>query len=349
MLPSLEPRPGGIAAPSVAPSEALPARASTAQAASTTTPKKKTAPAPTASTTASTVAKKAVPVAATALPISATTLSSDDVAAELHGALVNILCIGVIGRSSPRLISGSGVFIDSKGVILTNAHVAQYFLLDDRGIDCAIRTGEPAAVSYIAALIFISPAWLTANPGVITETLPTGTGEYDFALLAVTGSATKNPLPPLFPSVSLATVPPAVGTPIIIASYGSQFLTQSQLRSELLQTFVFSSVKDILTFGTNTIDILALGGSSAAQEGSSGGGVIDASGMLVGTITTSTVEGATSTRSLNAVAASYIRAEYARETGQPLDLLLAEPTATAIANFASQIPELESIITTNLH
>ena len=342
-LPSFEPRQSEVATPAPAPSEAPPARVPTAQAAPATAPKE-VAPPPTTPAATATV----VPVAATVLPISATTLSSDHVSAELHGALVNILCVGVIGRGSPRLISGSGVFINPKGIILTNAHVAQYFLLDNRGIDCAIRTGEPATVSYTAALIFISGAWLTANPGVITETLPTGTGEYDFALLAVTDSATKSPLPATFPAVSLATTPPAVGTPIVIASYGSQFLNQNQLRSALLQTFVFSSVKDVLTFGTNTVDVLALGGSSAAQEGSSGGGIIDASGTLIGIITTSTVKGATSTRSLNAVTASYIRAEYARETGHSIERLLTKPVAEAVTDFAPQIPALEAIITANL-
>lgn len=98
----------------------------------------------------------------------------------------------------------------------------------------------------------------------------------------------------------------------------------------------------------NTIDVLALGGSVAAQEGSSGGGVADASGKLVGTITTSTVSGATDTRSLSAISASYIRAEYANETGRALDLLLAKPTDTSINDFASQIKTLEAIITANL-
>ncbi|MDE1945450.1 MAG: hypothetical protein KGI03_04240, partial [Patescibacteria group bacterium] len=104
----------------------------------------------------------------------------------------------------------------------------------------------------------------------------------------------------------------------------------------------------VFTFASSTVDVLALGGSAAAQEGSSGGGVADASGALTGIITTSTTEGATDTRSLSAITASYIRAEYARETGQPLDVLLALPTTTAIADFAPRIPALEALITAHL-
>ena len=111
------------------------------------------------------------------------------------------------------------------------------------------------------------------------------------------------------------------GTPVVIASYGAQFLEQSQVQSALFPTVVFGSVKDIFTFATNTIDVLALGGSAAAQEGSSGGGVSDAAGKLVGTITTSTTKGTTDTRSLSAITASYIPCRVRkrdRERSRPL-------------------------------
>ena len=245
-------------------------------------------------------------------------------------------------------MSGSGVIVDPKGTILTNAHVAQYFLLANRNVSCTVRSGSPAADRYKAELVFISSAWINANAGVLTEAMPSGTGEYDFAFLAITKSATSATLPSSFPFLPLATTPPLSGTPIVIASYGAQFLESSQVQSSLFPTVVFGSVKDVFTFAVNTIDVLALGGSAAAQEGSSGGGVASVKGELIGTITTSTVSGDTNSRSLSAITASYIRAEYANETGQALDLLLAEPTSTALTNFASQIPALESILTARL-
>jgi len=260
---------------------------------------------------------------------------------------VNIVCYVPVG-SGLHSILGSGVFIDSKGIILTNAHIAQYFLLADRGVSCAIRSGSPAVDRYDAALIYISPVWLHANPNILTQTLPNGTGEYDFAFLAVSKSAITDSLPSSFPYLALATTPPVTGTPVVIASYGAQFLSASQIQSALFPTVVFGSVKGVFTFVANTIDILALGGSAAAQEGSSGGGVADASGNLIGTITTSTVTGATDMRSLSAITASYIRADYASEIGSALDLLLAAPTADSIAAFAPQIPTLEAIITADL-
>ncbi len=287
------------------------------------------------------------PVQFPSLPPVPTSAELDAAASVLRNALVNILCYAPFG-SGLHSISGSGVFISSKGIILTNAHIGQYFLFSDLGVSCTIRTGSPATDRYEADLMFISPAWVNTNPDVLTKASPIGTGEHDFALLAVTKSATRAALPASFPFISLAASPPFPGTPIIIASYGAQFLVSSQVESSLFPTIVFGSVKDVFTFALNTIDVLALGGSAAAQEGSSGGGVADASGELVGTITTSTVEGSTDTRSLDAITASYIRSDYASETGRPLDLLLAGSTTTAIADFAPQIPVLEAILTAHL-
>ena len=89
------------------------------------------------------------------------------------------------------------------------------------------------------------------------------------------------------------------------------FLNQIRYNPSLFPTIVFGSVKDVFTFAATTIDVLTLGGSAAAQEGSSGGGVAGGNGKLVGTITTSTTNGPTDTRKLDAITASYIRAEYA--------------------------------------
>lgn len=286
------------------------------------------------------------PTPATPTPSSGNA-SLDAAATALRAALVNIMCYAPAGGTL-HSISGSGVFVDSKGIIITDAHVAQYFLLADRGVSCTIRTGSPAADAYKAALIYISPAWVHANPTVLTQATPTGTGEYDFGFLAVTGSAIAAPLPASFPSLPLAQAAPATLTPVVIASFGAQFLESSQVQSDLFPTVVFGSVKDIFTFGTNTVDVLSLGGSAAAQEGSSGGGVADASGSLAGMITTSTVSGATATRSLSAITSSYIRSEYSREMGASLDTLLAEPTSVAVADFATKIPALESLLTADL-
>ena len=318
--------------------------------ATTTSLKAATPSAPLAEQTSS---QPATPTPAPLAPSGSALL--DTTAATLRAALVNIICMAP-ASSTLHSISGSGVFVDSKGIILTNAHVAQYFLLADRDISCTIRSGSPATDHYKGALIYISPSWIHANPNTLSQATPIGTGEYDFALVAVTKSAihstnsgqTTALLPSSFPSITLAQLPPASGTPIVIASYGAQFLISEQIQSALFPTVVFGSVKDIFTFATNSIDVLSLGGSAAAQEGSSGGGIADSSGNLIGTITTSTVQGSTDTRNLSAITASYIRAEYARQTMSSIDALIAQSPDVSINDFDSHIPLLESLITAQL-
>ena len=321
----------------------------------TTETKKSAAPAKAAKAPPTSVATTSAPVSA---PVVATApaaaeessgnMSLDASAALIRGALVNIICYAPAGGNL-HSISGSGVLIDPKGIILTNAHIAQYLLLADLNISCTIRTGSPAVNTYKAALIHISPSWVHANATILTQSNPVGTGEFDFALLGVTKSATSAPLPSSFPYIPLGRQTPPSKSVVVIASYGAQFLESAQIQSSLYPTIVFGSIKDIFTFAVNSIDVIALGGSAAAQEGSSGGGVADASGNLIATITTSTIEGSTDTRSLDAITASYIRSQYARETGTSMDDLLDTSVASSVAAFASEIPALESVITAELN
>ncbi len=320
----------------------------TVATASTSTPPKKSPPKATKPSPQPAAPAPVATSAASEAPSTQSAIGSLDLTASaLRGALVNIVCYAPAG-SRIRSISGTGVIIDPKGIILTNAHVAQSFLLAKEGVGCSIRTGGPAKTAYKASLLFISPAWVTAHASLLTQASATGTGEFDFALLGITQSATDTPLPSSFSFVPLAVSAPAVGTPVVIASYGAQFLAATQIQTALFPTIVFGSVKDVFTFGTNTVDILALGGSAAAQEGSSGGGVADMNGLLVGTITTSTIEGDTSTRSLNAISATYVRSDYATEAGQSLSTLLAQPISLSVAQFAPQAQALTHILTAQL-
>ena len=302
----------------------------------------------TTSRSASTVAPKPVVIEKSTAqilpPVPIVSQSALDAsAAALRAALVNIVCIAPVG-SKIHSTSASGVLLGRAGYILTNAHVGQYLLLADQGVSCAVRIGSPATTAYRAALVFIPTQWIRDNPTVLAQDAPSGTGERDFAILAVTRSATASPLPTTFPGLTLAFSTPPPGTPIVIASYGAQFLEFNQIETSLSPIVVFGSIQKLFTFGTNTADVLSVSGSVASQEGSSGGGIIDGDGMLIADITTSTVTGDTSTRSLSAITGAYIRREYAAETRSTLNVLLATPPAEAVAAFASQIPALEAVI-----
>src|SRR5690606_19662008 len=77
-------------------------------------------------------------------------------------ALVNIFCT-FTNPDFIRTTTGSGFFIDGDGVILTNAHIAQFLLMeasDSFGeTECIVRTGDPATARYEAELLYIPPAW----------------------------------------------------------------------------------------------------------------------------------------------------------------------------------------------
>ncbi|MGH7175061.1 MAG: S1 family peptidase [Minisyncoccia bacterium] len=324
---------------------ALPPLTLPAIGATSTAPKKMSPPVAVVSTsTGAAPSAPSVPAPASPAPVLPAAPPSGDLSADsdlLRAALVNILCASPAG-SSLQSISGSGVIVSSTGMILTNSHIGQYFLLADRGVSCVIRTGSPAQAAYEAAPVFVSPAWIAANPSVLEEQSPTGTGEHDFALLAIDASATESPLPASFPFVPLATAPPTLGEPVVIGSYAAQFLKTSEIENALSPTIVYGAIQSVYTFAVDSVDVVSLGGNAAAQEGSSGGGAIDASGYLTATITTSTTAGDTAARDLDAITASYIRRDYATEIGVPLDSLLAEDPFAAIQQFAPEVPALES-------
>lgn len=283
------------------------------------------------------------------LPPQPTQSEFDATAAVLRSALVNILCL--TGRRDIPSISGSGVIIDPRGVILTNAHIAQYFLyLGDPSLNvsCSVRVGGPAQNAYYARVVFISPSWVNANANILSEQNPTGNGESDFAFLAVSGSASNTPLPATFPFIALSQSEAYAGEPVVIGSYAAQFLSSSEIQSSLYPTIVFGSIKAIFTFVETSIDVITLGGSAAAQEGSSGGGVARAPGVIEGIITTSTTEGDTASRTLGGITASYIRRTVETASGMALSDLLAKSPIAAADDFAPQIAGLRSILTASL-
>lgn len=324
-LPQIDTR----SAPSASPALPTAATSTKKEPATSTAPQTKpTVTAPTPPT------PSATPVSA---PVSEPKSILNGAAARLALASVNIICSPDSSTKSLNTISGSGVIIDPRGIILTDAHIGQFFLLQGQAAPytfrCVIRTGSPARNSYLAAPIYVSGAWIRANTAVITEHQPTGTGANDIALLGITSSATNSSLPSEFPYAPLSFVTSATGDPVVITSYAAQFLNATTIASGLTQTVVYTTIKDVFTFDTDTVDVLSLGGSIAAQEGSSGGGVAAPSGELVGVITTSTVTGDLTKRELHALTPSYIKRSVRSDTGNSFDSLLSGTVPNLIEGF----------------
>lgn len=252
----------------------------------------------------------------------------------LRSALVNIVCLPN-NQGTLKGISGSGIIISPNGIILTVAHVAQYELIAEARPDlmtCYVRSGSPAVFAYKAKPIYVSSAWVAQNSQTISSTDPTGTGQNDFALLAITGSDTSAPLPSSFTYVPLSNSISMVNDPVVIGSYGAEFLTSARIRNDLFPTLVFDTIHDRFTFDTNTVDLISLGGNAAAQQGSSGGGIANQNGQLVGLITTSSSGANLASRDLHAITTTYLLRAFQQESGSNLNSYITDNGNSSLVN-----------------
>ena len=261
-----------------------------------------------------------------------------------RAALVNIFC-SAVGGGALWPISGSGVIIDPRGIILTNAHVAQFVLLAQSrqtNLSCIIRSGAPARALWAAEVLYISPPWIEEHAADITNENPLGTGEQDFALLRITGSLENIPVvPPLgaIPHLPFDTRD-TIGFPgdyVLAASYPAELTGSTNLHP----VSSITPIQELLTFESATTDLLGLGGVIEAQGGSSGGAIVNEWGYLIGIITTTSEGETTAERELRALTLSYIDRAFARETGYSLSTLLDGNIEEFAEDFARQhIPAL---------
>jgi len=235
-------------------------------------------------------------------------------------ALVNIFCTYTFDEST-KTTTGTGYFIDSDGIILTNAHVAQFLLLEgiEGSTECVIRAGNPAEPAYTAELLYISPSWVQRNAKLITQEQPKGTGERDYALLYVTASLTDQPLPQHFPALSFDDElmrTSVIDTNVFAAGYPAETLFAADSdAAELVPRQATTSIRELMTFGSNYADIFTVGGSDIGEQGSSGGPVVNLAGDAIGLISTRGDDSVFGAGSLRALTISYINRTIQEETG----------------------------------
>lgn len=266
--------------------------------------------------------------------------SPDVIEKALRAALVNILCMPQGGTLRP--ISGSGVFISSDGVILTNAHVAQYVLLSEDArinLTCHIRSGSPATPRWKAAVLYIPPVWVDAHYKELNEDHAAGTGEHDYALLKLVSDTSGNPFSGAVPYLPIETRENVAfeGDPVLVAGYPAEFVGGLAAQQSLYASISPSTIKKLLTFNTGTIDVLSVGGVLVAQGGSSGGPVVNVWGRMVGLIVTTSAGATTAQRELHTLNLNYIERDFTGNTGISLEELLSRDTYSALDVFTRNV------------
>ena len=235
-------------------------------------------------------------------------------------AIVNIFCTFTT-PTSIRTTTGTGFFIHSDGVILTNAHVAQYLLLEKTDLlgeaECLVRTGNPARAEYHAELLYVPPTWVQKNAPLIDASLPTGTGERDYALLYVSKSVTNSPLPARFPALAIDSshLPITMrGQEVKAVGYPATDLIKHGANTPLLPKIATTSISELYTFGSNYADVFSIKGSEVGAEGSSGGPIVNKEGKVIGMIVTRGDDTTDGKGSLRAITLSHINSTIEEET-----------------------------------
>lgn len=235
-------------------------------------------------------------------------------------ALVNIYCT-YTSSNYTKVTTGTGFFIDRRGVILTNAHVAQFLLLEGVAGDtqCIIRTGTPATPTYEADLLYISPAWIRQNAKLISAARPSGTGERDYALLYVKAGLENKPMPRYFPALSFDTrlmTTNALRNTVFAAGYPAETaFKESDGNAKLIPRLATTSLTELMTFGSNYADVFSIAGSDVGEQGSSGGPIVNVKGDAIGLISTRGDDTQFGKGSLRAITLSYVDRTIKEETG----------------------------------
>lgn len=249
---------------------------------------------------------------------------------KIEDVVVNIICTSKQGNFTSAQ-TGSGVLVSSAGVVLTNAHVAHPFLLENH--TCLLYQKNNPYFGYRASLLYIQEEWVKKNRDIITNSNPRGTGEDDYAFLLITSNS--NPggyLPSKFPyaKILLDKNIYEAGQPISVGGFPGAPATLLDLaRAGNLKTDD-TEIYDVFTFSSGPIDVISTENTPVAARGASGGGIFKDDNLIALTVTTS---GSGNSARINGITTTYIDRDMRADIGIGFSAFITGDLQTRATNF----------------
>jgi hypothetical protein len=271
----------------------------------------------------------------------------------IQESVVNIICLHRSGNIIESH-TGSGVIINSKGVVVTNAHVAQYFLLESSTnpnfVQCNLYKENLSLFGYKAKILYISPEWIRQNYTLIRDKNPKGTGEGDYAFLYITDSTNSSIQKPnnLYSANFSINHNYRPGENIFIAGYPGSPRNSLELNRAVTLRTDNSIITDLFTLVNNTIDIISTGVTDVAQRGSSGGGIFSGTN-LIGLIVTVSPDMSGGNR-INALTTEYINRHLENNAGFNVselmkgDFISGDLISKVDDFYETEVPELRNLL-----
>ena len=263
-------------------------------------------------------------------------------------AVVNLFCTDM---NDGGVMSGSGVIIDPRGVILTNAHVAADHIFGEwpakKLNNCVVRTGSPAYPLYRARIVYMPKQFVAEM--VESQYVPEGEnattyGIRDYTLMYITEPISETTkMPAAFPYIPISAQPTLkAGERVYLIGYGANFLGYEALVKALSQIATSSIVTRQAALAKRTTpDALLFNGNLAAQHGSSGGAVIGSDGTVTGLLTffVSDTGISTNDKVLAAISSEYILNDFKAETGMTMQAYLDGDLARKAQDYLAKVHE----------
>lgn len=253
----------------------------------------------------------------------------------IEDVVVNIVCVNK-NSNIISLSTGSGVLVSSSGLVLTNSHVANAFLFNDKTSknykNCTVRRENIPTYGFEAELVYLPDDWLRENKSFFNSDAPRGSGENDYSLIAITKNTNPALSVPTFEYIPVLKdeSPIDKNLNITVAAYPGVNTGIFEVDSNAELKVVSSSVKDLITFGSNTVDLVSTEPNSVAKRGSSGGGLFW-SEKLLGIITTTNSD--SSGHYINAITSPYIIRDFNKDTGKDFESFIFSNKNSLISDF----------------